>query len=121
MERILKKRYDLRRRHNRARRKIMGTAERPRLAVFRSLRNISVQFINDVAGVTLVAVSTQSADFPKDTYGGNIKAAETLGEMAAKAAMGKGIETVVFDKGGRKYHGRVKALADAARKAGLKF
>lgn len=121
MERILKKRYDLRRRHNRARCKIKGTAERPRLAVFRSLRNISVQFIDDVAGRTLVAASTLSSDFPKGTYGGNIKAAETLGEMAAKMAKDKGIESVVFDKGGRKYHGRVKALADAARKAGLIF
>lgn len=121
MERILKKRYDLRRRHNRSRRKITGTAERPRLAVYRSLRNISVQFIDDIAGHTLISVSTQSADFPKDTYGGNIKAAETLGEMAAKMAKDKGIEAVVFDKGGRKYHGRVKALAEAARKGGLKF
>ncbi len=121
MERILKKRFDLRRRHARLRQKIAGTAERPRLAVFRSLRNISVQFIDDVAGNTLLAVSTQSADFPKDTYGGNVKAAETLGEMAAKLAKDKGIEAVVFDKGGRKYHGRVKALAEAARKGGLKF
>ena len=121
MERILKKRYDLRRRHNRARQKVTGTAERPRLAVYRSLRNISVQFIDDVAGHTLLSVSTQSADFPKDTYGGNVKAAEALGELLAKQAKEKGIETVVFDRGGRKYHGRVKALADAARKGGLKF
>ncbi|MCC8189143.1 MAG: 50S ribosomal protein L18 [Planctomycetes bacterium] len=122
MERILKKRYDLRRRHNRSRRKITGTAERPRLAVYRSLRNISVQFIDDVAGRTLVAVSTQSKDFPgKDGYGGNAKAAEALGTLAAEKAKAAGIETVVFDKGGRQYHGRVKALAEAARKGGLKF
>ncbi len=121
MERILKKRFDLRRRHERSRQKISGTAARPRLAVFRSLRNISVQFVDDVAGNTLLSVSTQSADFPKDTYGGNVKAAETLGELAAKMAKDKGIEAVVFDKGGRKYHGRVKALAEAARKGGLKF
>ena len=121
MERILKKRYDLRRRHNRGRGKVTGTAEMPRMAVFRSLRHISVQFIDDVTGKTLAAISTSSADFPKDTYGGNVKAAETLGGMAAEKAKAAGIQTVVFDKGGRKYHGRVKALADAARKAGLKF
>ena len=121
MERILKKRYDLRRRHERSRQKVTGTAEKPRMAVFRSLRNISVQIIDDVAGRTLVAVSTEMADFPKGTYGGNVKAAETLGGMAAEKAKAAGIESVVFDRGGRKYHGRVKALADAARKAGLKF
>ena len=121
MERILKKRYDLRRRHNRSRNKVTGTAERPRMSVFRSLRNISVQFIDDVAGKTVLALSTESADFPKGTYGGNVKAAETIGTMAAEKAKAAGIEAVVFDKGGRKYHGRVKALADAARKGGLKF
>ncbi|MCD8349278.1 MAG: 50S ribosomal protein L18 [Planctomycetaceae bacterium] len=119
MERILKKRYDLRRRHNRLRRKVTGTAERPRMAVYRSLKNISVQFIDDVAGRTLAALSTESKDF--SGYGGNVAAAEKLGAMAAEKAKAAGVESVVFDKGGRKYHGRVKALADAARKAGLKF
>lgn len=121
MERILKKRYDLRRRHNRLRRKITGSAERPRLAVFRSLKHLSAQIIDDVAGKTIAAVSTQAADFPKGTYGGNVKAAEELGKLAAEKAKAAGVETVVFDKGGRQYHGRVKAFADAARKAGLKF
>ena len=121
MERILKKRYDRRRRQERSRQKVTGSAERPRLSVFRSLRNISVQFIDDVAGKTIIALSTDSADFPKDMYGGNSKAAEKLGGMAAEKAKAAGITTVVFDKGGRKYHGRVKALADAARKGGLKF
>lgn len=121
MERILKKRYDLQRRHERSRRRIMGCAERPRMAVFRSLKNISVQFVDDAAGKTLFALSTLMADFPKDVYGGNVKAAEQLGKMAAEKAKAQGIETIVFDRGGRKYHGRVKALADAARKAGLKF
>lgn len=121
MERILKKRADLRRRHERSRRRIGGTAERPRLAVFRSLRHISAQFVDDAAGKTVLAVSTQCADFPKDTYGGNVKAAEVLGKLAAEKAKAAGIATVVFDKGGRKYHGRVKAFADAARKGGLKF
>ncbi|MCD8139784.1 MAG: 50S ribosomal protein L18 [Planctomycetaceae bacterium] len=119
MERILKKRYDLRRRHDRLRRKVTGTAERPRMAVYRSLKNISVQFIDDVAGRTLAAISTESKDF--FGYGGNVAGAEKLGAMAAEKAKAAGIESVVFDKGGRKYHGRVKALADAARKAGLKF
>ncbi|MDR3077608.1 MAG: 50S ribosomal protein L18 [Planctomycetota bacterium] len=121
MERILKKRYDLARRHRRLRQKVRGSAERPRLAVFRSVRHISVQFIDDAAGRTLLALSTCSPDFPKETYGGNVKAAETLGGMAAEKARGAGIQTVVFDCGGRKYHGRVKALAEAARKGGLQF
>lgn len=121
MERILKKRYVLRRRHERLRRKISGTAQKPRIAVFRSLKHLSVQFVDDTTGKTLLAVSTTSADFPKDTYGGNIKAAEILGGMAAEKAKSAGIESIVFDKGGRKYHGRVKAFADAARKGGLKF
>lgn len=119
MERILKKRFDLRRRHQRSRRKISGTAGRPRLAVYRSLKNISVQIIDDVAGKTLLSLSTQSPEFA--VYGGNIKAAEAIGQATAEKAKAAGIETVVFDKGGRKYHGRVKALADAARKGGLKF
>ncbi len=121
MERILKKRSDLRRRHARLRQKIAGTAARPRMAVHRSLRHVAVQFIDDAAGRTLVALSTQSAEFPKGVYGGNVKAAEQLGKMAAEKAKAAGIETVVFDKGGRKYHGRIKALADAAREGGLKF
>ena len=121
MERILKKRYDLRRRHNRLRRKVIGTAERPRMAVFRSLRNISVQFIDDAAGRTILAISTGSKEFSAGSYGGNAKAAEALGQKAAEKAKAVGIEMVVFDTGGRKYHGRIKALADAARKGGLKF
>ncbi|MCL2000139.1 MAG: 50S ribosomal protein L18 [Planctomycetes bacterium] len=121
MERILKKRHDLRRRQERARRKIKGSAERPRLSVFRSLRNISVQFVDDGVGRTLLALSTDSPEFGKGVYGGNAKAAEKLGVMAAEKAKAAGISTVVFDKSGRKYHGRIKALADAVRKAGLKF
>ena len=121
MERILKKRYDLRRRHQRARRKVTGSAARPRMAVFRSLKNISVQFVDDVAGKTVLALSTLSPDFTAENYGGNAKASAALGKMAAEKAKAAGIETVVFDKGGRKYHGRVKAFADAAREGGLKF
>lgn len=120
MERILKKRADLARRHNRLRTKVQGTADRPRLAVFRSLKHISVQFIDDTAGKTLLAVSTMSPEF-KGTYGGNVAAAGKLGTVAAQKAKDAGIVKVVYDKGGRKYHGRIKALADAARKAGLDF
>lgn len=121
MKQILKKRADLARRHDRLRKKVVGTAAKPRLAVYRSLRHISVQFIDDEAGRTLLALSTQSKDFPQEQYGGNIKAAESLGAMSADKAKAAGISEVVFDRGGRKYHGRVKALADAARKGGLKF
>lgn len=121
MERILKKRADLKRRRQRARQKIAGTTARPRLSVYRSLKHMSVQIIDDLAGKTVVAVSTMGADFPKGTYGGNIKAAESLGKIVAEKAKAAGISEVVFDRGGRTYHGRVKALADAAREAGLKF
>lgn len=121
MERILKKRADLRRRQQRARRKVSGTAARPRLSVFRSLKNISVQIIDDLSGKTLLSVSTLGEDFAKDTYGGNVKAAAAIGKLAAEKAKAAGINEVVFDRGGRQYHGRVKALAEAAREAGLKF
>ena len=106
-------------RHLRVRNHISGTAERPRLNVFRSLSNIYAQVIDDVQGVTVVSASTQEKDFAN--YGGNIEAAKAVGEAVAKRAMEKGISEVVFDRGGYVYHGRVKALAEAAREAGLKF
>ena len=106
-------------RHLRVRNHISGTAERPRLNVFRSLSNIDAQVIDDVQGVTVVSASTQEKDFAN--YGGNIEAAKAVGEAVAKRAMEKGITEVVFDRGGYVYHGRVKALAEAAREAGLKF
>ena len=106
-------------RHLRVRNHISGTAERPRLNVFRSLSNIYAQVIDDVQGVTVVSASTQEKDFAN--YGGNIEAAKAVGEAVAKRAMEKGITEVVFDRGGYVYHGRVKALAEAAREAGLKF
>ncbi len=121
MECILKKRADLRRRHQRARRKVSGTAARPRMAVFRSLKHICIQFIDDQAGRTVLAVSTLGGDFPKGTYGGNIKAAQIIGKLAAEKAKAQGIAQVVFDCGGRQYHGRVKAVAEAAREGGLQF
>jgi large subunit ribosomal protein L18 len=110
------------RRHERVREKISGTGERPRLAVFRSLTHIYAQVINDEKGQTLVSASTLDADVKKDTKGKK-KAAEAamVGTLIAKRAKDKGIAQVAFDRGGFKYQGRVKALADAARKAGLKF
>ena len=106
-------------RHNRVRGKISGTAERPRLNVFRSKANIYAQIIDDVTGNTLVAASTVEKAF--EGNGGNCEAAKKIGAVVAERALQKGIEEVVFDRGGYIYHGRVKALADGAREAGLKF
>ena len=106
-------------RHNRVRGKISGTAERPRLCVFRSEANISAQIIDDVAGNTLVAASTVEKGF--EGNGGNCEAAKKIGAVIAERALQKGIEEVVFDRGGYIYHGRVKALAEGAREGGLKF
>ena len=106
-------------RHRRVRAKISGTAERPRLAVFRSSKNIYAQLIDDVAGNTLVAAASNEKDF--GIYGGNCDAAKKVGALIAERALAKGIDTVVFDPGGYVYHGRVQALAEAARESGLKF
>ena len=106
-------------RHKRVRATISGTPARPRLDVFRSAKNIYVQVIDDVNGVTLAAASSNEKDF--GMYGGNIEAAKKVGLMIAERAKAKGIEEVVFDRGGYVYHGRVQALADAARDGGLKF
>ena len=106
-------------RHNRVRGKISGTAERPRLCVFRSESNIYAQVIDDVAGKTLVSASTVEKAF--EGNGGNIEAAKKIGAAIAERALQKGIEEVVFDRGGYIYHGRVKALAEGAREGGLKF
>ena len=107
-------------RHLSLRRHISGTAERPRLNVYRSLSNIYAQVIDDVAGNTLVAASSLDKELNL-TYGGNVAAAKAVGELVAKRALAKGIDTVVFDRGGYIYHGRVAALAEGAREAGLKF
>lgn len=106
------------RRHARVRAKISGTPECPRLSVFRSNKNISAQIIDDVNGVTLVAASSASL---KLANGGNIEAASKVGEAIAKAALAKNIKAVVFDRSGYVYHGRVQAVAEAAREAGLEF
>jgi len=106
-------------RHRRVRGKISGTAECPRLNVFRSTNNIYAQVIDDVKGVTLAAASSLDKDF--NGNGGNKEAARKVGELIAKRAVAKGIEKVVFDRGGYLYHGRVKELAEGAREGGLKF
>jgi large subunit ribosomal protein L18 len=104
----------------RIRKKVVGTSARPRMAVCFTNENIHVQFIDDDAGKTLAAASTVSKTAPKDAAA-NVKGAKTIGALAAKNALDKGIKEVVFDRGGARYHGKVKALADAAREAGLKF
>ncbi len=104
--------------HARIRRKMQGTAERPRLNVYRSLNQIYTQLIDDQAGTTLVAASSVTA---KLKTGGNVAAAREVGKLIAEKAREKGIKKVVFDRGGYLYHGRIKALADAAREAGLDF
>jgi large subunit ribosomal protein L18 len=106
-------------RHLRVRNHISGTAARPRLNVFRSLSNVYAQVIDDINGVTLVAASSKDKGF--ENYGGNVEAAKAVGTAIAKLALEKGITEVVFDRGGYIYHGRVAALAEAAREAGLKF
>ena len=106
-------------RHQRVRKNISGTAERPRLNVYRSLNNIYAQVIDDVKGVTLVSASSLDKGF--ESYGGNIEAAKAVGTDIANKALALNIETVVFDRGGYNYHGRIMAVADAAREAGLKF
>ena len=106
-------------RHARVRGKISGTPERPRLCVFRSESNIYAQIIDDVAGNTLVAASTVEKEF--EGNGGNVEAAKAIGSKIAQRAMAKGIEEVVFDRGGYIYHGRVMELAEGAREGGLKF
>jgi large subunit ribosomal protein L18 len=105
--------------HKRIRRKLAGTSERPRLAIFRSVAHIYAQVIDDSKGVTLVSAS--SVDKGGRANGGNVAAAKTIGKLVAQRAQEKGIGKVVFDRGGYPYHGRVKALADAAREAGLEF
>ncbi|MHB1454323.1 MAG: 50S ribosomal protein L18 [Saccharofermentanales bacterium] len=110
------------RKHGRIRAKISGTAQRPRLCVFRSLSNIYAQVIDDVTGTTIASASSLDSEIKeKAANGGNAEAAKAVGSLVAKRATDKGIETVVFDRGGYIYHGRVKALAEAAREAGLKF
>ena len=116
-----KSRQDIRRAvHHRIRRKVSGSGERPRLAIFRSVNHIYAQVIDDAQGVTLCSASTTEKDW-KGRTGGNIAAAKEVGKAIAERAKEKGITRVVFDRGGYIYHGRVRSLAEAAREAGLEF
>ncbi len=122
MSDIAKARRDGRiRRHRRIRKKLHGTAERPRLAVFRSNKHISAQVIDDDAGVTLAAASSVEPSQREQGNGGTVAAAERVGKLVAERARDAGVTTVVFDRGGFAYHGRIAAIADAAREAGLEF
>jgi len=107
--------------HERIRKKLQGTAERPRLNVYRSLNHIYAQVIDDLSGQTLVSASTAEGQKQDRRTGGNVAAAKSVGKTIAERAKAKGVTKVVFDRGGYIYHGRVKALADAAREAGLQF
>jgi large subunit ribosomal protein L18 len=110
------------RRHSRVRKKVVGTQERPRLNIFKSVNHIYAQIINDFEGRTLAAASSNDKELKgKIKTGGNVEAAKTVGVLIAKRAIDKGIKQIVFDRGGYPYHGRVKALADAAREGGLQF
>lgn len=107
--------------HDRIRKKLLGTSERPRLNVYRSLNHIYVQVVDDLKGQTLVSASTAEGKKGDRRTGGNVAAAKAIGKTIAERAKAKGIDKVVFDRGGYLYHGRIKALADAAREGGLKF
>ena len=110
------------RKHKRIRKYLKGDNIKPRLCVYRSLNNLNAQIIDDVKGSTVLSVSTLDKEFKKSSpSGSNIKSAALLGEFLAKASQKKGISSVVFDRGGYLYHGRIKAFADGARKGGLKF
>ena len=113
------RRRNRQRRHHRVRKSVSGTAQRPRLAVHRSNKHITAQVIDDVAHATIVSASTVEKTW--DGKGNTVEAAKLIGELVASRAKEAGIETVVFDRGGNLYHGRVAALADAAREAGLEF
>ena len=122
MDRIKEKRFKRIRRHLRVRKKVFGTAQKPRLSVYRSLKHIYGQLIDDTRGVTLLAVSSLTKDLREQLRGKKkTEQAMIVGEYLGKKALEKGITEVVFDRGGFLYHGRVKAFADGARKAGLKF
>lgn len=118
----LTRKESTRRRHGRIRRKVVGTSERPRLAVFRSNQHIYVQVIDDSAHQTIASASTLEADLRSElASGANTTASAQVGKLIAERALAKGVQQVVFDRGGNLYHGRVKALADAAREGGLNF
>lgn len=119
---MLNRKQTVQKRHRRIRKNLAGTSERPRLAVYRSSKHISVQLIDDIAGKTLLAASTYEKTLRSDSStGANVEAAKAVGTLIANRAQEKGVASVVFDRGGNLYHGRIKALAEAAREAGLQF
>ena len=109
------------RRHRRIRKKLSGTAERPRLCVRKSLNHLTAQIIDDVNGRTLVGLSTHSTELRKQVKSGNVEGAKVLGKIVAEKAKANKIDSVIFDRGGHLYHGRIQALAEAVREAGLQF
>jgi large subunit ribosomal protein L18 len=117
----LSKNQTRRRVHERIRKKVLGTGERPRLNVYRSLNHIYVQLIDDLKGQTLISANSAEGKKGERRTGGNLASAKAVGKTIAERAKAKGITKIVFDRGGYLYHGRVKALADAAREAGLQF
>jgi large subunit ribosomal protein L18 len=122
MKKLQKKQAGLRRRHTRVRGKVSGTPNRPRLCITRSNSNMYAQVVDDIAGKTLCGVSTLGPDFKATgKSGANVEGAAALGEIIGRKALDAGITEVVFDRGGNLYHGRIKAAADGAREAGLKF
>lgn len=122
-KRVKRKRYRRNRAHQRIRSRVQGTSERPRLAVFKSLKHIYAQVIDDSAGRTLAQASTRDEEVRSklESAGKHVEAAKAVGAAVAERAKARGIESVVFDRGGYIYHGKVKALADAAREQGLRF
>jgi large subunit ribosomal protein L18 len=119
---MLEKQALRQKRHGRVRKRVSGTADKPRLNVFRSIGHIYAQVVDDSTGHTIVSASSVDKELKgKVPSGGNIEAAKLVGELVGKRALAKGISSVIFDRGGYQYHGRVAALADAARSAGLKF
>jgi large subunit ribosomal protein L18 len=119
---VISKKIGKQRRHDRIRKKVAGTAERPRLCVYRSLNNVYAQIIDDTKGATLLAASTLEKDLKGEKgHKGNIEAAKKVGVLLAKKASAAGIKRVVFDRGGYRYHGSIKALAEGSREGGLEF
>mgnify|MGYP006310760529 CR=1 FL=1 len=122
MEKTVRKRQNRINRHERIRKTVVGTSERPRLCIYRSLKNIYAQVIDDENGKTLLSCSTLLPEIREQiSYGGNVAAAKLVGQQLGSKARENGIDKVVFDRGGFTYHGRVRALAESAREAGLKF
>lgn len=121
MDRHIKKHQVLENRHRRVRRRLSGNSERPRLSVSKSLKNIEAQLIDDIAGRSILGLSSRSKEFQARGSGGKIEMSRAVGRLLAEKALQSGYKKVVFDRGGHLYHGRIKALAEGAREGGLEF